>query len=360
MEKDAAFEHLLKERYEGALLDHLQFVVSMQGGGNPSFHNLSLRSCLNVWIRVRFLVEGEPPDLWTYTKFLRRIELMRSMFTSFLRFEADHELLKKMFPPDIDPFYEPPLDALVGVAYIYLDPINYMMEIHERTTLVSFKGYEVGEIEFSIKPTLKIPTDPTKIPSPFHEKDLYEPMEVNLNNYVGETVRMNFTVRMVHDLPPQRISRAFVSFKFFLQEIPMTTSRSGRKSVNPEFHETLGVDQIITEDFLTYLTDRAIELEVWAQAENAATGPPVGEEAVGDEMSDGEDGDLMDQSVGGFSLETLETRGMDISRVMDKLEDAERELRVHRETAEQKEAIYKTEVQKLKDQLAEALKQSQN
>jgi hypothetical protein len=39
-----------------------------------------------------------------------------------------------------DPFFDEAVDVSIGKALIYLEPLNYLMDIEERTSIYDFKG----------------------------------------------------------------------------------------------------------------------------------------------------------------------------------------------------------------------------
>jgi len=83
-------------------------------------------------------------------------------------------------------------------------------------------------------------------------------------------------------LPPSR--QVFVSFRFFLRKEPCATARCGAVTTTPRFEQTIALRQLITGDFLDYLSNGALELEVWGAPESKLSPaaalravPPAGE-----------------------------------------------------------------------------------
>ena len=44
-----------------------------------------------------------------------------------------------------DPFFDEAVDVSIGKALIYLEPLNYLMDIEERTSIYDFKGKSMGK-----------------------------------------------------------------------------------------------------------------------------------------------------------------------------------------------------------------------
>jgi hypothetical protein len=80
-------------------------------------------------------------------------------------------------------------------------------------------------------------------------------------------------------VPRRQCSGVFVSFPFFLMNVPFSTTRCNKATVNPWFNETFSVKQVITEDFIDYLSHNALEIELWGAPESLVKAD-TGEEAA--------------------------------------------------------------------------------
>ena len=45
-----------------------------------------------------------------------------------------------------DPLFDEAVDVSIGKALIYLEPLNYLMDIEERTSIYDFKGKSMGDL----------------------------------------------------------------------------------------------------------------------------------------------------------------------------------------------------------------------
>ena len=67
--------------------------------------------------------------------------------------------------------------------------------------------------------------------------------------------------------PP--LSKVFARASFFLLPSPLITPRCGRDVTNPRLESEFQVHQVITDDFLTYLMNEALELQVHLKEQDA-------------------------------------------------------------------------------------------
>ena len=127
----------------------------------------------------------------------------------------------------------------------------------------------------------------------------------------------------------------FVSFPFFLQQVPFSTTRCQKQTVNPWFNETFSVKQVVTEDFIDYLSHSALEIELWGAPDSKID--PEDEAMVKQVVQVGE---LIE-----FDLrEALEHQDeeddeeVDIAFLNEQLDDTKHELKVQRDVVKQAKA----------------------
>jgi len=313
-------------------MDHFDMLEQAQSFVNVEDLDVGQFSVLpcELWIKARNSSGESPDELWHMVKFLNRAELMRDMYSQYVSLNKDLIALGKIRPPDIDPFYEPPHDSLIGVAYCFLDALSYKIEIHEQLSIINFKGAVVGELEVEIFPSMA--EDAGIIEEQERDVDgvVYTTEEFAISKFIGKKMMISLNVKSAKGLPKRSCCGVFVSFPFFLQSTPFATSRCSKNTVNPWFNETFGVQQIITEDFIDYLSHSALEVEVWGAPESAIKskfssvqfeeGYSAGEEIVVDEI-------VVD--AGG----TIEEEELDAAYLAEQLEDIRGELKVQREVA---------------------------
>lgn len=128
------------------------------------------------------------------------------------------------------------------------------MGIKTTVPIINFKGDDVGTIFLEIQPTIDK-----------FDQDVYFPMEINLNDYLGDRLCLDVKIHHVDKLPKLLSRSVFVCSSFFLQQAHLITSRCKETTVNPYFEASFSLSQIITDDFLAYLANSALELQVWGQ-----------------------------------------------------------------------------------------------
>lgn len=93
------------------------------------------------------------------------------------------------FTGENDPCYSKPSPILLGIARIYLDPLQYGFHVDVTTPIVDFKhGREVGMLKVAIIPHLS-DTAPAK---PTDDDDLSEP----LDRMVGRSLFITVSLRI--------------------------------------------------------------------------------------------------------------------------------------------------------------------
>lgn len=90
----------------------------------------------------------------------------------------------------------------------------------------------------------------------------FETQEPLLAHFAGEQVQLSFTVRAARGLPKKLTQDTFVSFKFFLEKMPLSTATCGARTTNPKWEQTISLFQIVNDDLLQYISNSALEIEV--------------------------------------------------------------------------------------------------
>jgi len=86
--------------------------------------------------------ECVPDAFWSPAKFYRRAAVMYDMYLTSNGGQKDSESMMELYPPEKDPYYDPPTQTLVGVGYCHLSSLNYMIDVHESVPVINFKGCE--------------------------------------------------------------------------------------------------------------------------------------------------------------------------------------------------------------------------
>jgi len=223
-----------------------------------------------AWVFVDSVSDLVPDALWPAAKFAQRVTLVREAYQCWLECGEDGDEYVKHFPPDLDPFYDPPRQKLLGVAYVYLASLNYLIPINESPQIVSFKGEVMGELEVEVHPMLD-----SELMARAAEAQVFHTEEPTLKKYCGELLHLRFRVRQAHGLPRKLSSSCFVTFPFFMEGQPLRTGACGAKSTAPKWDQSITVEHIVTDDFIDYILNEALEIEVWGGPDNHLSGEDV-------------------------------------------------------------------------------------
>ena len=299
------------------------------------------------WVRVKNTTSENPDELWHLHKFFNRLELMRDMWSVYLDSFKDLAKLLKARPPAVDPFYEPPKDVLVGVAYCFLDSLSYMVEIHESVVAINFKGKLVGELELDIYPMMDgfVKEEATKE----GEVD-FTSEEFVIAEHVGEVMSVSINIKSVKGIPRKTCTGVFVSFPFFLQTVPFATTRCMKSTVNPWFNETFSLQQVITEDFIDYLSHDALEIEIWGAPENAITAAEAYDQSMHAHYVIGEVIEIDLVAKADIQIDEDEA---DVNFLTEQLDEVTQELKVQKEVAKEEKALSLAAILKKEGELKE-------
>ena len=111
------------------------------------------------------------------------------------------------YAPREDPFLSLPNDELIGVAYLYPDALQYMLDIDEYLPIVNFKGYSTGGIQILVRAWV----DKIEIAPEYLSAD----MECRIDNYINHKLIIRLFFESLKDLPPKLCCYNHISFKFF-------------------------------------------------------------------------------------------------------------------------------------------------
>jgi hypothetical protein len=214
-------------------------------------------------VLFRIVDDGEEIALWTWSAIVvaERYSLMLRIFHCYQsECDSDLEALEIVCPPEDDPFLDIPENELVGVSYLYLDPFQYMMDIHEQLPIVNFKGAMCG----SLKVSGRVWIDAVTVESPFCNAD----DEMRIENYFNRTAHMRFHVLNVVGVPPKLCCKMHTEFKFFFHANRYRSPDHFGFAANPFLNWVAPISQKITPDFLDYLQNGSIEIEVWGRRVN--------------------------------------------------------------------------------------------
>ena len=282
----------------------------------------------DIWVKAKNTTQENPDELWHINKFMNRVELFRDMYSTYTALFRDLMALGRIKPPDIDPFYEPPNDSLIGVAYCFLDAISFQIEIHESVSCINFKGKVVGELDIAIFPTMS--EQDTGIVK--EEKDAdgvaFTSEEFIIADHVGQTMNISINVKAAKGLPKRTCSGVFISFPFFLQSTPFATARCNKATVNPWFNETFGISQMITKDFIDYLSHSAIEIELWGAPESSIKSK-FSSARFEESYNVGDTIEIDEKEIKSGAVEDEED--LDAAFLAEQLEDCKQELKIQKE-----------------------------
>jgi hypothetical protein len=214
-----------------------------------------------IYIKVDYDQQGIPSGMWHYdTKFINRLYTMRELYNDYVAAGRDLSAINNSDGSALDrqddPFFDEAVDVSIGKALIYLEPLNYLMDIQERTSIYDFKGKSMGDLLVEVG---LFADQGCKITLLDALKETPEEL-VELN---GQQVYVRVGVMRAQGLPHDLSRDVFVSFGFWpVGNEPIKSGKFEKTTINPElkFYHTFPVE--ISAQLVAHIEASALEIDV--------------------------------------------------------------------------------------------------
>jgi hypothetical protein len=220
----------------------------------------------DVKIHVECLFKGQRSSRgdswwWSVTVFMQRVFQMRLMYHDFVwKFLLDIDLLDDRYRGPNNPFLQATEPELIGVANVHLDNVFYLYDTRQRVPIISFKGNHVGFLTFKLRCWI----DKVEALPDYLKLD----NDAKFSDYMGHTCVMRFYFESLSDINPNLSNNIQITHNFFCHSGQYKTTRLPAR--DPVKGDTVAyidnacmLSQVITLDFIRYVTKRSIELEIW-------------------------------------------------------------------------------------------------
>jgi hypothetical protein len=195
---------------------------------------------------------------WSISLFLERYSLMQELYCLFAsECGGDISILDEALfssGPANDPFVDPPQDELVGVAFLHLDGLQYLLDVSDGLPIFNFNGQRAG----SIKVHMRCWIDEMETIPEYISVD----KETNISSFIDHKMIIRIYFENLLDIPGYISSGLYVAFKFFFHSGTYSTSRHCGIATNPFLNDPVVIEQTITNDFIEYIKTGSLELEV--------------------------------------------------------------------------------------------------
>ncbi|XP_069103426.1 kinesin-like protein KIF28P [Argopecten irradians] len=212
----------------------------------PAFRSLH-RGPTEVRMKVKDLVSGNH-WMWSKDKAIHRHALMQQLYQDFISKDDNWNVSK-----EDDPFWEPAdTEIMIGVAHLNLLSLAYKCSIEENADIHDYKTTIKGHLQLEV-----IPCDKNR--QPLEDAELLE----ETSDLVGQNLTFMLKVNGARGLPTN-IKQSFCKLKFYLDNDYTQTSEVA--GIAPDFDfEKFYVQNPVTQQFLNYLKDRHLVIEVWGR-----------------------------------------------------------------------------------------------
>ena len=203
--------------------------------------------------------KGTGKWMWLNHIMMERLTLMKEMYSVFINCwcQRDPMWLDTIYTPDHNSFLDTVTDELVGVAYLYLNSLYYLLDINDTTPIVNFKGDVVGYIKINVRAWI----DEIEMLPEYLSVD----KECKLTDFTNKKLILVFHFDGLRHLPPSLCAAVYVYFKFYMHGTGYKTIRHPGMCVNPTLSCPIRVEQRITKDFEEYIKMGTLEIEVFGK-----------------------------------------------------------------------------------------------
>ncbi|XP_021509964.2 kinesin-like protein KIF13B isoform X1 [Meriones unguiculatus] len=214
--------------------------------------------------------KGKGKQIWSLEKLENRLLDMRDLYQEWKECEEDNPVTRSYFKR-ADPFYdEQENHSLIGVANVFLETLFYDVKLQYAVPIINQKGevagrlhVEVMRLSGAIAERIAGGDDATEVSS---EKDAQENRLVCMVKILQAT-----------GLPQHLCHFVFCKYDFWDQQEPVTVAPEVDTSSSPSskepqcmvvFDHCSEFNVNITEDFIEYLSEGALAIEVYGHKMN--------------------------------------------------------------------------------------------
>lgn len=213
----------------------------------------------NVYCKNRASGGGGGSWWWSMSVFKERFTIMREMVAAFESpwCSKDATWLDELYSPECDPFQDTFDDELIGVSFVYLDSLQYLLDINDSYCIVNYQGYKSGFLQCHARVWID-EVDPLPL---YINVD----KECHLRQFMGRNCIIKFSFDGMMGLPDNLCAATHLKFKFFNHSAVYTTPKHDGVHTNPRLRSSVHLEQKITRDFIDFIMTGAIEVEIYGK-----------------------------------------------------------------------------------------------
>ncbi|EPB79993.1 kinesin motor domain protein [Ancylostoma ceylanicum] len=176
----------------------------------------------------------------------------------------------------IDPFFESQEHHnLIGVANVFLEVLFHDMKLDYQVPIISHQGEVAGRLHVQIYRVPNCESDVIQSP----EREYGEGLE-RAESLLGKVITCRVRIKKASSLPESLSHFVFCQYSFFnLTEMlvvapvfdPTQTSESQTQAATFVFDHEKDFKVVVTEEFLEYVQDDALSIEVWGHRSGGVT-----------------------------------------------------------------------------------------
>jgi len=147
---------------------------------------------------------------------------------------------------------------LVGVGFLSVDRLEFLLDLQETITIVGFSGFPAGNLKLSARCWVD---EIQPIP-----EQIITHVEANIQNFMKEehSLIINFYFEEISGLPENHCTDTYISFKF-MGHLPIyTTPQYLGTETQPRIDSTVQITKPITASLVDFIRTACMEFKVFA------------------------------------------------------------------------------------------------
>ncbi|XP_013403159.1 kinesin-like protein KIF28P [Lingula anatina] len=202
-----------------------------------------------VYVKMHNM-ENDNEFYWGKNKFLDRQCSMQRIYEEF---EGTYNVEQ-----DDDPFYEPPdTENLIGLVSVPLVALAHGRTYDEKLTIRNYEANTVGYL------AVELTTEAGEVKE--EEKGQVKEGNIDPKEMIGKDIAIRINIKKAQNLPV-KYNKVWCKYKFFKMKRPSTTNPTecvaGLFDLKYKKRHKYEAQQV-THEFLSYLQDKTLMIEVW-------------------------------------------------------------------------------------------------
>lgn len=199
---------------------------------------------------------------WNYQEFADIVQLMKELYQKHLQ----SGLTSNELQSEESPFFIPAREKhFVGFSHVYLKDLLYLNSLQKEAPVLDLQGQTLGYLSVDLEKL-------EDAPSPRTLESLSNGQMLQVDRLIGKNVEVIVKINKLSIHNASELSETYCQYKFWNSTVFKSESRNVLEdNVIPFFSEEHFYINDIREDFLNYLDEEAMIVEIWSNLFDSQT-----------------------------------------------------------------------------------------